>query len=95
MLNVLLNAGGSFEALSRDGRIAVASSVIVFIVTSILFFIVDFLRMCHCWQIKAKNIEPQSHPQGPLYDNILPNKHKSDILELKENIAYGPVQPPC
>ena len=66
MLNVLLNAGGSFEALSRDGRIAVASSVIVFIVTSILFFIVGFLCHHSC-QIKVKqpeNIEPRVIPRA-------------------------------
>ena len=39
------NAERSFEALiiSQDGKIAVASSVTVFVMTSMLFFIVGFL----------------------------------------------------
>ena len=43
-LSKLINGiGKSSEALSRDGKIAVASSVTVFTMASILFFIVDFL----------------------------------------------------
>ena len=42
-LLILNGVGKSNEALSQDGKIAVASSVTVFIVTAISFFIVGFL----------------------------------------------------
>ena len=43
------DAERSFEALNRDGRIAMASSITVLAVTSILFFTVGFLcgHFCH------------------------------------------------
>ena len=40
---IIYGIGKSNEALSQDGKIAIASSVTVFIVASISFFIVGFL----------------------------------------------------
>ena len=88
---IIYNVGAS---LSRDRKIAVASSVTVFVVTSILCFTVGFL--CRHWcpgkEAKRREVNVLENPsQGPLYDNVLPNQHNSEILELKENIAYGPI----
>ena len=74
------NAERSFEALSRDGKITVASSVTVFVMTSILFFIIGFLSG-HFGQKGRKRAE-----------NVSPlQQHEERELELKENVAYVPV----
>ena len=90
----------SFEALSRDGKIAVASSVTVFVVVSILFFTIGFL--CgHCCQEKRKSstaaadletVPPScGQIQIPYYDDVVLQQCEQE-LELKENVAYGPVR---
>ena len=78
------------HSLSRDGKIAVASSVTVFVVTSILFFIIGFL--CGRFGLKEKKkvdvaSQPEeTQPQIPYYDNI-------DQFDIKPkiNVAYGQV----
>ena len=90
---------------SRDGNVAIASSVSVFVVTSILFFITGFLCR-HFYQTtdRSNNNKPEiraecaceseNRPLSPLYDNVLLNQHiNSETVELKENIAYGPINP--
>ena len=95
---------GSGGSLSHDGKIAIGSSVtvVVFVMTSILCFIFGFL--CHHWFFRKEATRRESAlenlPQGPLYDNVLPtvpSQHNSEVLklELKENIAYGPVNALC
>ena len=88
----------SFEALSREGKIAVASSVTVFVVASILFFTIGFL--CgHFWQKKrkpsraaARSVPPSGgQTQIPYYDDVVLQQREQE-LELKENVAYGPVR---
>ena len=83
------------EALSQDGKIAVASSVTVFIVASILFFIVGFLCGHYC-QNKRKQSSAagetvpsaSGQTQIPYYDDVVLEQE----VELKENVAYGPLQ---
>jgi hypothetical protein len=90
------------EGLSRDGEIAVASSVTVFTVASILFFIVGFLCGHFC-QKKRKSstaagetVTPAGSEgsagltQTPYYDDVVLQQREPD-LELKENVAYGPI----
>ena len=76
-----------------SGLIAVASSVTVFVVASILFFIVGFLCGHFCRKERGKVDEaiPQSEkPQGtPYYDDVVLKQEQG--LELKENVAYGPL----
>ena len=87
------NAGRSFEPLSRDAKIAVASSIIVFVVTSILFFTVGFLTGCFCHNKKKKEekISPPEQMQTPYYDDVVLQQHEEQGLELRENVAYAPV----
>ena len=92
---VHMTTQGSFEVLSRDGKIAVASSVTVFVVASILFFIIGFL----CGHFCQKNRKPSTAaaetvpPSGgqtqiPYYDDVVLQQE----LELKANVAYAPIQ---
>ena len=87
--------GGSIT-LSQDGKIAVASSVTVFAVASILFFIVGFLCGCFC-QKKRKTAAETFPPAGgqrqiPYYDDVVLQQPDEQDLELKDNVAYAPVQ---
>ena len=79
-------------ALSQDGKIAVASSVTVFIVTSVLFFFFGFLsgRFCRRESGKATDHEVAKN-ETPIYDDIV-LKQQEHELELKENVAYAPVK---
>jgi hypothetical protein len=87
------------EGLSRDGKIAVASSVTVFTVASISFFIVGFLCGHFCQKKRKSSIAagetiPTAGSGGqirtPYYDDVVLQQRESD-LELKENVAYGPI----
>jgi hypothetical protein len=88
---------GSFSGLSDDGKIAVASSVAVFIMTSILCFTTGFLCRHFCQNVKREkeNITPSENVQGaqgaPYYDDVVIKQHEKE-LELKENVAYNSVR---
>jgi hypothetical protein len=100
--------------LSRDGKIAVASSVTVFTVASILFFIVGFLCGHFC-QKKRKSSTAAGETVTPAgsggaraaaseasavtgsggsrqtqtpHDDVVIQQEE---VELKENVAYGPL----
>ena len=96
------------SALSKEGKIAVASSVTVFTVASILFFIIGFLCGHFC-QMKRKSsttaatssseIAPPMTTGGqtqiPYYDDVVlqqPTRPSETDLELKENVAYSPIR---
>ena len=60
-----------------------------FIVTSIVFFTFGYLcRHCHRKQEQTRLPPAKTPIPGPVYEDVLPT-HKD--LELKENIAYGPL----
>ena len=98
---VIINTGGSisgsgsFSGLSNDGKIAGASSVAVFIMTSILCFTTGFLCRHFCHNIKReKENVTQSEDiihGAPYYDDVV-LKQLEQELELKENVAYDSVQ---
>ena len=91
--------------MSQDGEIAVASSVTVFTVASILFFIVGFLCGHFC-QKKRKSsttaaagetVPPagsggHTQIQTPYYDDVVIQQSDHQELELNENVAYGPIR---
>ena len=84
--------GGSFSGLTNDIKIAVASSVTAFIIGSVLFFIIGFLCGHFCRKenkVPAETVNQYEKAQGTPYYNDVVLKQE---LELRENIAYVPVQ---
>ena len=84
----------SFEALSRDGKIAVASSVTVFVVASVLFFTIGLLCGHLCQKKRkpstaaAETVPPSGgQTQIPYYDDVVLQQE----VELEANIAYTPM----
>ena len=77
--------------LSEDGIIiAVTSSLITVIISSIIFFILGYL--CHHYRQKQRVTPPISVMNWPpVYENILPEQNLEQNLEMKENIAYDPI----
>ena len=76
--------------LSEDGKIAVASSLITFAITSIVFFFLGYF--CHHYRQNQKQILPTPMDiTTPVYENVLPTQDPERDMELKENIAYGPL----
>ena len=78
--------------LSEEGRIAVASSLITFIVSSVIFF--AFGYFCHHCQLKTKQTSSIPDPirsTVPEYENVTLEQDTEQDLELKENVAYGPL----
>ena len=97
-----LNLFKGSEGLSRDGKIAVASSVTVFAVASILFFVVGFLCGHFCQKKRKSSTRAAAgetvppggsggHTQTPCYDDVVIQLSDQE-LELKENVAYGPIK---
>ena len=84
-----------FGGLTGDGKITVASSVTAFVVGSILFFIIGFLCGQFCRKEKKVTVRSASQcekTQGtPYYDDVVLNQPVQK-LEVKENVAYAPVQ---
>ena len=81
----------SSEALSQERKNVVASSVTVFVVTSILFFIIGFLSRHFCRKKKRTAADNNvAKKQIPCYEDVV-LKQPDQELELKENVAYGPV----
>ena len=81
--------------MSQDGKIAVASSVTVFTVASIVFFISGFLcgHICQKKRKMGDKLPPSEQTQFPVCDVQLQQQqqqHEQD-LQLEENVAYGPI----
>ena len=80
--------------LSQEGKIAIASSVTVLVVASILLFTIGFL--CgNFYQRKRKTaVETSSvvstggQTQTPYYDDVVLKQE----VELKKNAAYGQIR---
>ena len=75
-------------------KIAVASSVTVFVVTSIMLFTVGFLCGHFCQNKRktaAGNVSHKKTLGTPYYNDVVLQQHQQ-ALELKENVAYGPIQ---
>ena len=83
--NLFCVALGAF--LSEDGKIAVASSLVTLIISSIVFFIFGYF--CHHYRQKQKRTLVMN--RTPVYENVTPEHNLEQDLELKENVAYGPV----
>ena len=82
-----------------DGRLkqvkvaAISSSVSVFVVSSVLFFIVGFLcghfaYVCGKREPLSETVSPPEEKPTPLYDDVIPRQQEQE-LELNTNVAYG------
>ena len=77
---------------------AVISSIIVFILTSILFFLIGYASGWFCHKYKTYWSDKSTHSQAaPVYEDLqpstsIPGDREKATFELKENIAYGPIQ---
>ena len=82
------------DSLSQDGKIAVASSVTIFTIVSILFFTIGFLcgHICQKKRKRAEILPPSEQTQIPYYDDVVLQQPDEQELELKENVAYDPVR---
>ena len=72
---------------------AVASSVSVFVVSSVFFFIVGFLcghfaYVCGKREPLSETVSPPEEKPTPLYDDVIPRQQEQE-LELNTNVAYG------
>ena len=77
------NTGRSFEPLNQEGKIVVASSVTVFVITSILFFIIGFLSRHFCCKVRkmAGTASPTEQPQIPYYYDVILRQQEEQELE--------------
>jgi hypothetical protein len=77
--------------LSQDGKIAVASSVTVFIVASISFFIIGFLfgHFCQKKRKSSTTADETVTPAGSGGQTQTPYYDELEEVELEENVAYG------
>ena len=86
---MMMESDEGSSSLSQDVKIIIAS-VTVFVVSSTLFFIVGFL--CHCFRPKQEKINvPHVTTPTPEKENS-PLYQELQHVQLKENIAYIPVQ---
>ena len=85
------DADRSFEMLSQEGKIAVVSSVTVFAITSILFFILGFVFRHFCQKGRKTVVaaSPTEQPSIPYYDDVVLKQQEEQVLELKDNVAYA------
>ena len=67
---------------------AVASSVTVFILSSVFFFVIGYV--CGWFCQKRKQSVSKTSLVTPVYEDVLTKTVEHD-LELKKNVAYGPI----
>ena len=74
---------------------AIASSVTVFVASSVSFFIIGFLCQhlahvcCKPKPLSESGSLSEERPTVPLYDDVIPQQKTQEQLELNENVAYG------
>ena len=87
--------------LMTDGdvfTVAMISSIIAFILSSILFFFIGCASGWFCHKYKINRSGKGSHSQAaPVYEDLqpstsIPGDREKATFELKENIAYSPIQ---
>ena len=91
-----LTAGNSSSILDQNVIItAVVSSIIMFILSSTLFFLIGWFDHKHWNKGSDKNTTSQAAP-FPVYEDLqstsTPEDQEKAAFELKENVAYGPIQ---
>ena len=89
-----------YQLIQNDNQVVIAavlSSVLVSILSSIIFFLIGCL--CGWFGHKRKQlstnemVSPQQATPTPVYEDVLMTNRegdkKNELLELKENVAYG------
>jgi hypothetical protein len=77
--------------LSQDGIIAIiASSISVFVITSILFSIFGCFCGLHCRKQRQNPPSSANLPTPATYENVLPKDYEQKF-ELQTNTAYAAV----
>ena len=78
--------------------VAVILSIIVFIFSSTLFFFIGCASGWFYHKYKTSRLDKGSHSQAaPVYEDLqpsisIPGDRDKVTFELKENVAYGPIQ---
>ena len=80
-------------SLNYEINIVVASSLTIFVASSVLFFIVGFLcrhfaYVCGKREPLSETVSPPEEKPTPLYDDVMPRQQEQE-LELNTNVAYG------
>ena len=62
----------------------------------VIGFVVGVLLFCCISKLRSQSLNPEPFPQqqqqaGPVYEQVLATSGEGE-LELKENVAYGPVK---
>ena len=76
--------------MSEGEKIAIGSSVNVFILTSSLLLIFGYFCYRYHQKLRQQSLSSVIQP-APVYEDVLPTDHEQN-LELKTNIAYASVQ---
>ena len=82
------------ELTSNTVTVVVTSLVSVFLVSSVIIFIIGFI--CgHCFGRKSNKSElSKTETPVPPYEDVLPRAMRHQVeehdLEMNENVAYGP-----
>ena len=89
---IFFHVGPTPSSPSQCGLI-VAVAVSVFVVSSVLFFIVGFLcrhfaYVCGKREPLSETVSPPEEKPTPLYDDVIPQQQEQE-LELNTNVAYG------
>ena len=79
---------------------AVVSSIVIFIFSSTLFFILGCACGCVGHKYKTKRSDKNVHSQAaPLYEDLqpsmplsMPGDQETTNFELRKNVAYGPIK---
>ena len=76
--------------MNQDGIVAVASSISVFIITSIFFSIFGCLCDRHYRKRTQNPPSAANQPAPAYYEDVLPKDCKQKF-ELQSNVAYAPI----
>ena len=75
--------------MSQNGIIAATSSVLVFVISSIMFFMIGyFCGYRHKVQERNLSSPETRNPAAIVYEDVLP-QHNTKNFDLKPNVAYA------
>ena len=95
-IDTCIPTDSSFDGLSLDAKIAVGSSIVIFVFSSVLFFVIGFVfgQFCQKRKQTTESLPPCEATTTPLYEDISLPQDSNQKIELKTNVAYGPLRVP-